>query len=412
VSTGEELVHVFYKSILVAVVFGAAARAEQASPVTVQDAVAEASKNNPELRALTARIETARRSVATAKAYSYNPEFTYDEGLDRHFGVSQTIEWPGKRALRETIARQDVTVAEVALEGFKVALAAETRAAFYELLAAQKLVEVQERRVKATGTFLNTARRRVEGGFAPVTERAKAEADQVKARRELRAAEKAVVVASASLNALMGRDAQNPVQVQGELVSPPLTVPLEKIVAAALERNPELRMQRIELEKKGLNIKLARKEGAPDITVEPFYEQNTTDSSENKVGVGVTLPLPIWRRSGPFVAAAQAGQREAEATLEKTRREVTRNVQKAYAAFTSATDELALFKPDLLKELETQLSAIQEKYADGQVSFLVLLETQQTYFDYVKEYYETLTSVRTAQSELEKAAAVSLEDLK
>jgi cobalt-zinc-cadmium efflux system outer membrane protein len=392
--------------------FGAAARAEQALPVTVQDAVAEALKNNPELRALTARIETARRGVATAKAYSYNPEFTYDEGLDRHFGVSQTIEWPGKRGLLEAIAKQDVTTAEAALEGFRVALAAESRAAFYELLAARKVVEIEERRVKAAGTFLDTARQRVEGGFAPVTERAKAEADQVKARRELRAAQKAVVVAAASLNVLMGRDARTPVQVQGELAAAPPSPPLEKIIVAVLERNPELRAQRIELEKKSLNVKLARKEGAPDVTVEPFYEQNSKDSSENKVGVGVTLPLPVWRRSGPFVAAAQAGQREAKATLEKTRREVTANVQKAYAAFTASKEELALFKPDLLTELETQLSAIQEKYADGQVSFLVLLETQQTYFDYVKEYYETLTSVRTAQSELEKAAAVSLEDLK
>jgi outer membrane protein, heavy metal efflux system len=384
----------------------------RAEVLDVSQAVAEASKNNPELRALTARIETARRGVATAKAYSYNPEFIYDEGLDRHFGLSQTIEWPGKRTLRGAIAKQDVTAAEAALEGFKVALAAEVRASFYELLAAQKLVEVQERRVKAAGTFLDTARRRVEGGFAPVTERAKADADLVKARRELRATQKAVVVGAASLNVLMGRDAQTPLQVQGELVAEALTVPLEKIVAAALVRNPELRAQRIELEKKSLNVKLARKEGAPDITVEPFYEQNTTDSSENKIGVGVTLPLPVWRRSGPFVAAAQAGQRETEATLEKTRREVTANVQKAFAAFTASKEELALFKPDLLTELEAQLSAIQGKYADGQVSFLVLLETQQTYFDYVKEYYETLTSVRTAQSELEKAAAVSLEDLK
>jgi cobalt-zinc-cadmium efflux system outer membrane protein len=392
--------------------FGAAARAEQPTPVALPDAVAEALKNNPELRSLVARIETARRGVATAKAYSYNPELTYDEGLDRHFGVSQTIEWPGKRALREAIAKQDVAAAEAALEGFKVAIAAEVRAAFYELLAAQKVVEIQERRVKAAGTFLDTARRRVEGGFAPVTERAKAEADLVKARRELRAAQKAVVIASASLNVLMGRDVQTPVQVQGELVAGSLAVPVEKIVTAALERNPELRAQRIDLEKKGLNVSLARKEGAPDITVEPFYEQNSRDSSENKVGVGVTLPLPVWRRSGPFVAAAQAGQREAEAGLEKTRREVVANVHKAYATFTSAKDELALFKPDLLSELETQLSAIQEKYADGQVSFLVLLETQQTYFDYLKDYYETLANVRTAQAELEKAATVSLEELK
>lgn len=398
----------------VTLVHAAPGVAEEPGLLTLREAVSLALVNNPELRVLEARLETARRNIGVARARSFNPELAYDEGLERHIGVSQTIEWPGKRALREAMAKQDTVAARAALDGFKVALAAEVRAVFYEVLASQKLVEVQQVRLKAAERFSETASGRVSGGFAPVTERAKAAADLVRARRGLRAEQKSLAVARLTLNLLLGRPADTALELQGDLAAPDarlLEVPLAKILSAALERSPELRIQRAELEKKDVAIRLAGKEAAPDITIGPFYEQDARDSGQNKVGVSVALPLPVWRTRGPFVAAAVAEQVEARTLYESTSRSVAAEIAKAYAALTSAREELALYPPDLLGELEAQLKVTQERYANGQVSFLVLVDAQETYFDYLASYYEAISNDQAALSELEKAAAVSLEDL-
>src|SRR5207247_89630 len=111
---------------------------------------------------------------------------------------------------------------EAALAGFKLNLAGQVRAAFYDLLADQKILDVQDQRRKATETFVAAATKRVEGGFAPVTERTKAQVDLIEAKRQVRAAHKAAVVARAVLNLLMGRAADTPVDLQGELGAPRL----------------------------------------------------------------------------------------------------------------------------------------------------------------------------------------------
>lgn len=403
---------VFKLICLLLVLSAARVWADDAPALDAAGAVAEALKNNPELRALEARIESARKGVGVAKAYSFNPEFNFEEGLDRHFGVSQTVEWPGKRTLRTALAGKDVAAAEVALDGFKVALAAEVRARLAELVAAQKIFDVRRAELQAAERFLDSARKRVEGGFAPRPERTQAEVEVVKARRELRAAENAVAVGRASVNVLLGREAQAPLHVAGELTAPPTDHTAARWMAAALERNTELRVLRVDLDKAGLSVRLARKEAAPDISVEPFYEYDPKNSGDNKVGVAVTVPLPVWRTNRPFVDAAQASAREIGAQYEKARRAVLGEVQKAHDTLRAARDQLAAFTPKLQAELETQLADTQEKYANGQVSFLVLLEIQRTYFEYLRDYYETLSNVRTAQSELEKITTTSLEELK
>src|SRR5579859_1103648 len=117
-------------------------------PLTVATAIAEALRHNPDLKSLEAHIGTARSNVDVARQYPSNPEVVAIYGIDYHIGLSQQVEWPGKRALREAIARHDVAAAQLALDGFKIDLAGQVRAGFYDLLADQKIVEVEERRVQ------------------------------------------------------------------------------------------------------------------------------------------------------------------------------------------------------------------------------------------------------------------------
>lgn len=383
------------------------------APVTLSQLVAEALTNNPELRALQAHIDLARRNVDVARQYPNNPELNAIYGIDYHIGLIQQVEWPGKTALREAIARRDVQAAESALEGFKLTLAGEVRAGFYDLLADEKITEVEEHRVQAAEMFVATAARRVEGGFAPVTERTRAQIDLIQAKRDVRAARTMVSVARNSLDLLLGRAATAPLALQGDLAAPPVEVSLERLITAARARHPDVRAQRFAVEKKEMSVSLARKDGMPDVTVEPFYEQNNGGGGYvGRLGVGITLPLPLWNTSGPKVAAAMADRRDAEAALETTERDVEAGIRKAYAAYKGAVEDLALFPPDLLKDMEGQLAVTQQKYAAGELSYLVMTETQNTFFDYMKSYYGAIANVWSARSDLEKAAAVPLEEVK
>ena len=107
--------------------------------------VAEAFARNPEIRAYEAEIAAARGQRRTAGEWR-NPEITADAGAKLVRDVPggpdsngvlwtvsalQTFEYPGRVRLRKAIANRQISLAELELEGFKAALAAQIRAVIY-----------------------------------------------------------------------------------------------------------------------------------------------------------------------------------------------------------------------------------------------------------------------------------------
>ena len=388
-------------------------KAAESPALTVSAAVAEAVRNNAELRLLRAHIETVRGSARAAATYPFNPEAVYTEGLDRHLGISQALEWPGKRALREALAKGDIEAAEIAAAGFKIAVAAEVRTACFEWLAAREQAVTAEDECQTAQLIADAARQRVDKGFAPPSEDLKARAELVNAARQRQAAQQAVVLAGMTLNQLLGRasDAPPP-ELIGTLHETPPELPLATILNAALAGHPDLHAQLVDIRKAEAGISLARKERGPDIGIEAFYEQNARDTAEQKAGFGVTVPLPVWSSGGAGIASARAVKSEAELSLEKTRGEVSVRVRRAYVVFTGAERDAALFSPELSRQLEAQSRAAREKYAAGECTLLALVDLQQTRRNYLKDHTDALLAVCRAWSELEEAAGIPLEELK
>ena len=404
-------------SFLVSQAVARAAGAEPAvsspdSMLTLETAVAAALADNAELRELEARVETARSAVDVASQYPFNPELNFDEGLERHVGINQTIEWPGKRALREALARQDVATAEAALQGFRVALAAELRARIYELLAARRIADLEADTVATAQAVASAANRRVREGFASVSESTLAEVEVARARQKLRAAQNEARRAATTVSLLLGREPDTPLAVSAELVAPTAAPPLPVLLTTTLERNAELGAKRSELAKRKIGVDQARKSAAPDFTIGPLYEQDTKSPSETKVGAGITIPIPVWSTSGPKVRAALAERREAEVALENARRQIMAAVENAAATFASAIDQLAMYTPELQNRLDGERAATKERYARGELPFLTLLEIQRTHFELKRDLYEKLAAARDAEAELEKLVGAPLEDLR
>src|SRR4029453_6476261 len=107
--------------------------------------VAEALGHNPEVKAYEAEIAAARRARRGGGEWR-NPETTADAGAKLVRDVPggpdsngvlwtvsalQTFEYPGRVRLRKAIANRQIALAELGLEGFKAALAAQVRALIY-----------------------------------------------------------------------------------------------------------------------------------------------------------------------------------------------------------------------------------------------------------------------------------------
>ena len=381
-------------------------------------AIRQALVNNPAIRVLAADIAAARGEVTTAKRWQ-NPEISVAPGFKTvrepsttefhgDFGLEQTFEWPGKRALRHAVAEKNVAVRQLALDGFRSQLAIQVRRAYGTLLATRGVVALREQRLALAKSFVDAAQKKVEGGYAPEFEATKAEVEMVSAQKSLRAAQAQHDAAQVALNTLMGRKPTELLIVSGALDGAIQLPAQSTLLEQALAQNPAVKIQEAEAELTGLDLQAIRKSRLPDFKVGPSVEY-TRD--EQIVGFGLTLPLPFWDKKKGEIATATAGQEKALAELEKLRREIQRDVTTAAQNLSAAKESLAFYTPALRAKLKVALDAAAQGYAEGRTPLLLYLESQRTYFDTQADYFETLQKLSEAQAELESALGVPLNQL-
>lgn len=387
-----------------------------ATPLTVDAAIRLAWNDNPALRALSAGVASAQGEVVSAVTWS-NPEVSFAPGFELardpsgaqfhgDFGLEQTFEWPGKRALRRAVAEKNVAIRQLALDGFRSQLAIRVRRACFNLNATREMSSLLEQRVSLAQLFAEAARKKVEGGFAPDFEATKVEVEIVAAKTRLREARAQHDAARVELNSLLGRAPTAALSLADEL-NHRIDLPDRSAwMEDALTRNPAIKIQEAEVERTGLSLKSIRRSRRPDFTVGPSVEY-TRD--EQIVGFGVSVPLPLWDRKKGELATATAEQERALAELESLRREIQRDVTIGWQNLIAARETLAFYTPELRARLKASLDAASQSYSAGQTPLLLFLEAQRTYFDTQADYFNALQKCYEAQAAVESAAGFSLQ---
>jgi len=174
-------------------------------------------------------MTATKGEIVTARTFP-NPELTVEPGARQtqgpegsrsefhaNFALSQLFEFPGKRALKIALAERDLTIRQIALEGFRFQLSTEVRRAFFDLLAAEKIVGLRNEQVESARVFFASSQERTEQGYASDFEAVKSQADLVAAQKALREAQAKKVEARVALNALLAREPAAPLDITGSL---------------------------------------------------------------------------------------------------------------------------------------------------------------------------------------------------
>ncbi|MBS0163997.1 MAG: TolC family protein [Nitrospira sp.] len=385
--------------------------------LTLAAAIAEATGQSPALRVIDADVEAARGEVQTA-GIRPNSELTFAPGI-KHvregdgshnefkgtIELSRTFLFPGKQELLVSIAQRNVELRQLGIEGLCFQLSAAVRKVFYELLAAQNIVGLRQQQLESAQTFHQAATRRAEAGYASDFEAVKAQGDVINARKLLQTAENQIAAARVELNGLLGRDPFAALEVTGALEDPMPPRSMADLIALALSVNPSLRVQAMQADIAGLNVRKARLARKPDFTVGPSLEYS---KSEQILGVSATVALPSKNYGQGEILTATAEQRKVLAETDALRREITGAVAKAATQLAGARAQLALYSPAYLDQLKAVVAQAEKSYAQNATSLLIYLDARRTYFDTLADYHEAIADVATARAELESAVGAPL----
>lgn len=387
--------------------------------------VSEVVRQNPEIDFYRSEISAAKADRRTAGQWS-NPELSADLGSKRVWerrgpaigdgsawsvSVAQTFEYPGRIALRKAIANRQVELAELGLAQFQASLAARARSKAQLALAAQQILDATEEVAQRFRSLLDVLVQRDPAGVAPLLDLRIIEASAVTLQRRVSLADRELQGALLELNQLRGAPAASPLRLTGVLAAPTNAPPLSALLDLAATNSFELRMRQAELGQQGFHVQLARNERYPKVTLAPFYAAEKAGDEQRIAGVGVSLPLPLWNRNKGNIEAAQARERQAEASLRAAQRDVERRVAEHGMALQTQIESMAQWRPNAQDQFREAAELADRHFRLGAVPVTTYVEMQLKYLEALEALLATRHEALEHRQQLEALVGMPLDSL-
>ena len=392
------------------------------APLTLDALVAEVLDKNPELAFYRAEIAAAKGEQRNATVL-VNPELATSIGAKRakdaagnvlgegaawSVALQQPFEWPGRLALRKSIASRQVALAELGLDNFRAALAARTRTLAFSVFVAQQQADAAVEVSQRLQALSEVVVQRDPAGVTPRLEQRIIEASAIVAQKRAADAYVAVRNVLIELNQLRGQPLTSPVSI----AEPPLKLPvppdIATLLALARTNNFELRQRIAELEQQGFKVDLAKNERYPAVTVGPFISGERAGDRERTVGVGVSFPLPLWNRNAGNIEVAQARREQAQTALDVAQREVERKVSEAFLQYSARVGEMSRNRPEAGQDFRETADIADRHYRLGAVPLATYIEMQKQYLEALEALLQTKQGALEASEQLHLLTGRSL----
>ncbi len=138
---------------------------------------------------------------------------------------------------------------------------------------------------------------------------------------------------------------------------------------------------------------------------QPFYPK---DRVSNAMGLGVSIPIPLFNRNQGEVAHAKSEQLRADFFAQAARNQVLQDVETAYASFESSRERVRLYEQTYLSRAKESLDIEEFSFRKGAASILDFLDAERTYRAMQLAYREQLAAYVTNVAQLEAAVGSPL----
>ena len=392
------------------------------SELTVDDLVARALTEHPEIRAAQAELDAAAARVRQA---GLRPNPMLDLGGQKAIspdnnlsvGVTVPLDLNGRKAGRVGVAERELEMKRAQLVDRERRLRGDVRAKAGELFAAQRDLAVTDDLLKISREALALVAERVRTGAVPALDEnlLRVEVNRLEANRHVLASR--VEIAGLQLVTIVGIPPEGPVALRGDLASPP-AIPVDIGTSIATER-PDVRAARADIGVAEAKIRKEQAEGRWDASVNVGYQRQEfgydlrglTDRGTTRpiqdtfhyFGGGVTITLPVRNRNDGAIAAATSEAVAAERRRELAELLARQEVQAAGAQHAAARRALDVYERGVRDLARANLDVVRESYRLGRGTLLDVIAEQRRYVDVEHGYTEALRRVWDAAVEVERA---------
>ena len=383
----------------------------QSVSLSLEESLARAREQAPQVLIARARIEEARGRLAGARVrFRDNPTFDVGTGprrtevgtlTDLDIGFVQSFETGGQRAARIAgaeagIARETAVAANAARGALRsVALA------YLRTLYAQDRIELLRGAETVATEVVTVADRRYEAGDIAVLDVNIAKIARARARAARLAAEGERTVLAGELQRLLGLAPGSTVVAVGSL-RPPRRPELPSLLAAVANR-PDLRAIEADIRDAEADVRLGRAATRPDVGVGARLKR---EEGHRAVLGELTITLPVFSQGQELRATGSARASRLRLELETTRAVVESEVRSLYAAYAAREGALNAFEQEAMPGVDENEALARRSFEVGQINLPELLLIRRELVDTRLEYLSRLLEVAEGVIEQDATAGV------
>ncbi|MDF7806172.1 TolC family protein [Pontiellaceae bacterium B12219] len=373
----------------------------------MEQALALARKQSPELRAARAQAQAAGQDIRAAGLW-HNPELGFEaenvggDNLGKNrgeytLGISQEFPLSGRIGKAKDVARYGLNAAEQTIQLTEREFDAMVRSEFTRVLALQEISKVRKAQEVLARGFSETATKRYEAGGASELDTLQADSRYEEAQLATIAIEKQLEGALKSLASLLGvpfSDLGHPTGDFYHQLDDAQTVSIGTSYPALQ------RFQSLE-EQARAEAKLARTQSIPDLTLGAGVRYQAEGDVQSFV-VGASIPLPFVKR-GKYESASSMLRADAlSAERERLQRDLQQDLTRVMVMYESASIQASRYRDKLLPQAAKGYELSRDGYAAGRYSALEVIIAQQHLTETNIRYIESLLEARLALAEMTK----------
>jgi len=424
-----------------------AQQSQQASPLTLRQAVNIALEKNPQRKAALADTRVAAADLKQARSFLLphvtfsetatagdDPVFVFGSKLrQQRFGASDfalnvlntplpfgnfATRFGGTWNLFDSLAswrsvnraerEKDATDRQLERTGQEIVY--RVADSYYAVLLAKKEVEVAEHSMKTAEAILERSKNRVESGVVVESDSLSAQVRLGTRKQELIRAQNNLALARAQLGAAMGLSTQSDFEPADELTERNLpATPLEELEKQAIEKRPDLKRIRSEESAQQESVSIAKSSFGPRVNAFADWEADNptlvAGGGGNNWVAGIELQFDLFEGGAKQaqLSRERAMQEKVAATREMATDAVRLEVRRAYYDVDATRQQLEVTRSSIAESQES-LRINQDRYEAGISTVTDLLAAEDAARRTQADYWETLCRYYTGYAALELAS--------
>jgi cobalt-zinc-cadmium efflux system outer membrane protein len=358
---------------------------------------------NPTLSQVNADLRAAEGAKKQAGLYPnptvgyYGDEIrggSYRSGKEGAF-INQTIVLGGKLGAARQTAEQQRLQAATNVEAQRYRVLNAVRELYYEVLAAQRLVQVRRRLLELADDSVETSHQLGNVGQADRPDVLQAEVEEEQAGLALASAKQDYQALWQTLAATVGNPELALSRLDGNLEDVP-ELNQQEWLAKVLNESPQVKYAQEEAERATAALREAKKQPIPDLQIsanisqdnEPLEPLSTRTGIVGGAQVGVQLP--VFNHNQGNVEKAKADLERSQAEMQRVQLELRRQVSTLFRDYTIAQMTANRYRDSMLPRAQKAYELYQANYRNMAAAYPQVLIAQRTLFQLQVDYIHAL----------------------